>query len=117
MKKAAPILVTETGLKTALKEGFLIEVVCREEPERRLNAWYGNWIVRAVSQDGSVEKLLVTSRDGQKDTAEHRQFKTAVGLISFIMGLGLKGVHIPFEPGGRTLQPAAIQRENPKPEL
>ena len=37
-------------------------------------------------------------------------------LPSFV-GLGLKGVHIPFEPGGRTLQPAAIQRDIPKPEL
>ena len=117
MKKAAPTLVTETGLKRALAEGFLIEVVCQEEPERRHNAWYGSWIVRAVSQDGTIEILLVTDREGRKDTAELRQFKTAVGLVSFVAGLGLRGVNIPMVPGGRFLQPGPIVQAGPKSEF
>lgn len=105
MNEVAPDMVTETGLKDSLRKGLLIQVVCREEPEQRYNAWYGNWIVRVVTEDGTVEQVLVTDREKRKKEAEIRQFKTAVGIISFLVGLGSSGICLPVRAGESMLQP------------
>ncbi len=83
----APNVVSEEGLRMYVRQGFRLEVVCRAVPERRYNAWYGKWIIRAVSPDGLGEKLLVTSRSILKV----REFKTLTGLVSFLQEFGFHG--------------------------
>lgn len=93
----APNVVSEEGLRMYVRQGFRLEVVCRTVPERRYNAWYGKWIIRAVSPDGLAEKLLVTSRSILKV----REFKTLTGLVSFLQEFGFAVLSVPMEDGGR----------------
>jgi len=97
MIEEAPNVVTEDGLRGLLADGYLVEVVCKEEAEKRHNSWYGTWVVRAVHEDGRDDKMLVTSRSYLKI----REFKTIVGLVSFLADMGCKTASIPLEEGGR----------------
>ena len=97
MTEEAPNVVTEDGLRGLLADGYLIEVVCKEAAEKRHNSWYGTWVVRAVTEDGRDDKMLVTSRSYLKV----REFKTIVGLVSFLADMGCKTASIPLEEGGR----------------
>ena len=97
MIEEAPNVVTEDGLRSLLADGYLIEVVCREAAEKRHNSWYGIWVVRAVAEDGRDDKMLVTSRSYLKV----REFRTIVGLVSFLADMGCKSASIPLEDGGR----------------
>jgi stalled ribosome rescue protein Dom34 len=97
MIEEAPNVVTVDGLRGLLAEGYLLEVVCKEAGEKRHNSWYGTWVVRAVAEDGRADKMLVTSRSYLKV----REFKTIVGLVSFLAEMGCKSVSIPLEEGGR----------------
>jgi len=97
MIEDTPNVVTEDGLRSLLGRGYFIEVVCKEAGERRHNTWYGVWIARAVSADGHDEKLLVTSRSVLKV----REFKTIVGLVSFLAEMGCDAARIPLKEGGR----------------
>jgi len=97
MIEEAPNVVTEDGLRSLLADGYLIEVVCREAAERRHNTWYGIWVVRAVAEDGRDDKMLVTSRSYLKV----REFRTIVGLVSFLADMGCKSACIPLEAGAR----------------
>lgn len=93
----APNVVSEEGLRTLLGEGYTAEVVCRTEPIRRAAAqWAGLWTIHCVAPDGASRRLLVTARN----TMAEREFKTINGLVSFLVGLGLKVVSIPMEEGG-----------------
>ena len=97
MIEEAPNVVTEDGLRGLLAEGYLIEVVCKERAEKRHNSWYGSWVIRAVATDGRDDKMLVTSRSVLK----LRDFKTIVGLVSFLADMGCTTASIPLEEGGR----------------
>ncbi len=97
MLEEAPNVVTEEGLRGLLAQGYRAEVVCKETGEKRHNSWYGTWVVRAIGPDGRDEKLLVTSRSYLKV----REFKTVVGLVSFLYDIGMRTAHIPLEQGGR----------------
>lgn len=97
MIEEAPNVVTEDGLRGLLAEGYLIEVVCKEGAEKRHNSWYGTWVIRAVSPDGHDDKMLVTSRSVLK----LRDFRTIVGLVSFLADMGCTTAAIPLEQGGR----------------
>jgi hypothetical protein len=97
MIEEAPNVVTEDGMRGLLTEGYLIEVVCKEGAEKRHNSWYGSWVIRAVSADGRDDKMLVTSRSVLK----LRDFKTIVGLVSFLADMGCTTASIPLEEGGR----------------
>ncbi|WP_071676069.1 hypothetical protein [Nioella nitratireducens] len=97
MIEEAPNVVTEDGLRGLLTEGYLIEVVCKERAEKRHNSWYGSWVIRAVATDGRDDKMLVTSRSVLK----LRDFKTIVGLVSFLADMGCTTASIPLEEGGR----------------
>jgi stalled ribosome rescue protein Dom34 len=110
MIEEAPNVVTEDGLRGLLAEGYLIEVVCKEAAEKRQNAWYGNWVIRAVAEDGRNEKMLVTSRSVLK----LRDFKTIVGLISFLSNMGCKTASIPLEAGGRERHAAPGRTDEPR---
>lgn len=97
MLEEAPNVVTEEGVRQLLAQGYSAEVVCRTAAEKRLNAWYGSWYVRAIGPDGGNEKTVVTSRSYIKA----REFKTVAGLVSFLYDLGIRTVQIPLEQGGR----------------
>ncbi|MCA0206892.1 MAG: hypothetical protein LCH92_21320 [Proteobacteria bacterium] len=99
MIEEAPNVVTEDGLRSLMAEGYAIEVVCKEAGEKRHNSWYGIWVVRAVSDNGRAEKMLVTSRSYLKV----REFKTIVGVVSFLSEMGCPAARIPLLEGGREL--------------
>lgn len=92
-----PNVVTEDGLRGLLTEGYVIEVVCKEGAEKRHNSWYGAWVIRAVAPDGRPDKMLVTSRSLLK----LRDFKTIVGLVSFLADIGCTTASIPLVEGAR----------------
>lgn len=97
MIEETPNVVTEDGMRGLLSKGYFMEVVCKEAGERRHNTWYGVWVARAVSADGRDEKLLVTSRSVLKV----REFKTIVGMVSFLAEMGCDAARIPLKEGGR----------------
>ncbi|MFD1910918.1 hypothetical protein [Halodurantibacterium flavum] len=92
-----PNVVTEDGLRSLLADGYHLEVVCTEGAEKRHNSWYGIWVARAVAEDGRPDKMLVTSRSVLK----LREFKTIVGLVSFLAEMGCTTASIPLVEGGR----------------
>ncbi|NBE09441.1 hypothetical protein GU920_18010 [Rhodobacter sp. CCP-1] len=92
-----PNVVTEDGLRGLLTEGYVIEVVCKEGAEKRHNSWYGVWVIRAIASDGRPDKMLVTSRSLLK----LRDFKTIVGLVSFLADMGCTTASIPLVEGAR----------------
>jgi len=58
--------------------------------------------MRAISPDGH-EKLLVTARNRPSDDdIKVREFKTATGVISFLIGVGFSQAKIPFKDGTKT---------------
>lgn len=110
MIEEAPNVVTEDGLRGLLREGYLLEVVCKETAEKRHNSWYGIWVVRALSEDGRDDKMLVTSRSYLKI----REFRTIVGLVSFLADMGCTTASIPLEEGGRERHSAPGQTQAPR---
>ena len=92
-----PNVVREDGLRGLLAQGYLIKVVCKEGAEKRHNNWYGAWVIRAVAPDGRPDKMLVTSRSLLK----LRDFKTIVGLVSFLADMGCTTASIPLAEGAR----------------
>ena len=97
MDGAAPNVVTEDGLRDLLSASYLIEVICNQAAEKRHNSWYGSWVVHAVAKDGQDAKMLVTSRSVFK----LREFKTIVGLVSFLADMGCLSANIPLIAGRR----------------
>jgi hypothetical protein len=97
MMDETPNVVTEDGLRGLLTRGYLIEVVCKEGAEKRHNSWYGAWVIRAVAPDGRDDKMLVTSRSVLK----LRDFKTIVGVVSFLADMGCPTASIPLVEGAR----------------
>lgn len=101
--KTAPNVVTEGRLRSLMAEGFYAEVICTTSATRKAAVWYGKWVIRGVSHDGSSERLLVLSRaSADKDEVQIREFKTANGLISFLSDLGCSHANIPLKEGGRS---------------
>lgn len=96
----APNVVSEDGLKERLSEGWQIEVVCKKAGEKRHANWYGAWGVRIISPDGQTERTLVTFR---KDM-DQRLFRTANGLISFLVDCGVRIPSVPVHEGDRAPQ-------------
>ena len=91
----SPNVVTEDTLRGLLAEGYEIDVVCKDGASKRHNCWYGTWVIRAVLPDGGSGKALVTSRSLFKQ----REFKTIVGLVSFLADMGCRTASIPLEQG------------------
>ena len=105
LEQEAPNVVTETQFKSLMQSGYHAEVVCKTPARRKDSVWYGEWIIRAVNHDLSVERLLVPARSRPHDDEgiRLREFKTANGLISFLEGLGFEEVSIPLRKGGRSV--------------
>ena len=91
-----PNVVTEEVLRGFLAGGYLLELVCTQSAEKRHNTWYGVWMARAVTEDGRHTMRLVTSRSILKT----REFKTIVGLVSFLAEMGCTTASIPLKEGG-----------------
>ena len=96
MIREAPNVVTEEGIRLLLEDGYVLEITCVESADKRHNAWYGGWTVHAVERDGNDRKLLVVSRG---TVIKAREFKTVVGLISYVHGHQFPLVTVPMEEG------------------
>jgi len=97
-----PNVTTEQGLRALAEEGHAVEVLCKAEPERKGPSWYGLWIMRTIGKDGQ-EKILVTARTRLTQNAiKVREFKTATGVISFLVGAGFSQASIPMKNGEKT---------------
>ena len=97
-----PNVTTEQGLRALAKEGHAVEVLCKAQPERKGPSWYGLWIMRTIGNDGQ-EKILVTARTRLTQNAiKVREFKTATGVISFLVGAGFSQANIPMKNGEKT---------------
>jgi len=97
-----PNVTTEQGLRALAEEGHAVEVLCKAEPERKGPSWYGLWIMRTIGNDGQ-EKILVTARTRLTQNAiKVREFKTATGVISFLVGAGFSQASIPMKNGEKT---------------
>lgn len=105
-QERTPNVVTEVQFKDLVEEqGFNVEVLINVDASRKAAVWYGEWVLRAVSPDGSVEKILVPARTSAGEGIRIRVFKTANGLISFLEGIGYAAVNIPLKEGHKTLLP------------
>ena len=92
-----PNVVSEDGFKQLLNEGYSAEIVCTQSAAKQHNTFTGIWIIRAVSQDDKIKKLLVTSRRDFKV----REFKTINGLLAFFDQFDVKIQQIPWIEGVR----------------
>lgn len=93
-----PVILT-SHMKDAIEEGAWIEVECVEAPERGGNTHRGGWTIFVCSDDGQGavhRSVYVTNRD-----LKPRVFKTAAGLMSFSMELGVKNFVCPLQEGAR----------------
>ena len=104
-------MVTEDGLRDLLTSGYLIEVICNQTAEKRHNSWYGSLVVHAVTEDGQDAKMLVTSRSVFK----LREFKTIVGLVSFLADMGCLSANIPLIRDDESV--TKLQRVSPQPPV
>ena len=97
-----PNVTTEQDLRALAEEGHTVEVLCKAEPERKGPSWYGLWIMRAIGND-EQGKTLVTARTRLTQNAiKVREFKTATGVISFLVGVGFFQASIPMQNGEKT---------------
>lgn len=97
-------VTTEQGLRELVENCHTVEVRCEAEPERKGPSWYGLWTVRTISPDGH-ERLLVTARNRPShNDIKVREFKTATGVISFLIGVGFSQANIPFKNGATSVQ-------------
>lgn len=103
MANFQPNVTTEQGLRELVENGHTVEVLCEGEPERKGPSWYGVWTMRTISPEGH-ERLLVTARNRPSHVdLKVREFKTATGVISFLIGVGFSQANIPFKDGAKTL--------------
>lgn len=98
--EAPPNVVSENGLRRDIGLGWDVEVVARQDAEKRSYNWYGEWTIRCISPDGKQEKHLITARND----LEFRVFKTANAVISFLHDLGFSRATLPLREGGRCRQ-------------
>ena len=104
-----PNVVSEDGFKQLLDNGYFAEVVCTQSAAKQYNTFSGSWIIRAVSPDGQIEKVLVTSRRDFKV----REFKTTNGLLGFFDQFKINIHQIPWYEGVRArFQLASSQNED-----
>ena len=108
-----PNVVSEDGFKQLLDEGYFAEVVCMQSATKQYNTFSGNWIIRAVSPDGQIEKILVTSRREFKV----REFKTTNGLLGFFDQFDIGVQRIPWYEGVRArIQLPDFENKDPADE-
>ena len=97
-----PNVTTEQGLRALAEDGHTIEVLCKADPERKGPSWYGLWIMRTVGNDGQVKTLVTARTRLMQNAIKVREFKTATGVISFLVGVGFPQASIPMKNGEKT---------------
>jgi hypothetical protein len=106
MRNLTPVIL-QAGLKEALSEGGIVEVLCIEDARQARTVWQGTW--RIQLRFGDQTALLVISRG-----LEPREFKTVTGLISFAVELGLTTVPVPLMKGEKAIWTHGAEAD-PKP--
>lgn len=106
MRDLVPV-VFETGLKEALRNGGIVEILCVAEAEKNFNIYQGAWKIRVHIGDQTA--YLATSR-----STAPREFKTVTGLISFALDLGFSIVSIPLRQGECVVWSNGSERSSPR---
>ena len=97
----APDVVSEILFKDLLGHGYSTHILCAEDAFIRSNVWVGLWYLRAVSPDGTIERVMQTTRKKKTDIGfTLRGFKSLNGLNSYIYGLGYEFISVPYFAGG-----------------
>ena len=104
LAEEAPNVVSAEGLRLLLDDGYQVVVVCEGESRKRDTQWAGRWIIRALGADERSERILVSSRGNLRA----REFKTTLGLISFLQEMGFDTVTIPLREGSRAVQTRGV---------
>ena len=99
MREISPV-ISLAGLREALDDGGTIEVECVDTPFRQTNSYRGAWKFYVIAEiDGTTHRLLfVHGRD-----IRPRIIRTATGLSSFAIELGVSPVAIPRIAGERAV--------------
>lgn len=113
LAEEAPNVVTEEGFRLLLDKGYEAQVLCLEDPERRTTQWHGLWAVRGVGPKGQPDCVLVTTRR----SIQAREFKTSLGIISFLVQMGYDIVSLPMRKGARALQMRGAHPDRSAPEV
>lgn len=101
LENEAPNMISKAYLVELVNAGYRAEVVCQADAFVKSSVWYGEWYIRVVSPDGLATKYLTaTTQPGPEDEIEFRVFKTANGLISFMVWAGFTYTTVPFVAGG-----------------
>lgn len=111
-----PNVVSEEGFRLLLGEGYDAQVLCLEDPEKRQTQWHGRWAVRALGGEGRTDCVLVTTR-GHRGALQAREFKTSLGLISFLVQMGFEIVSLPMRAGIRVVQTKPAIRNSSDPAM
>ncbi|OWU72314.1 hypothetical protein ATO3_17400 [Marinibacterium profundimaris] len=93
-------MISLAGLREALDAGGIVEVECIDAPFRQTNSYRGAWKFYVIAEvDGAEHRLLfVHGRD-----IKARVIRTATGLISFGIELGVSPIAIPLHAGERAI--------------
>ena len=92
-------IATEARFRALAESGYRVEVLCLEAAQRKGPTYYGLWVMRAVSDEGDEKRLVTARTRTTQNDIKIREFKTATGVISFLMGLGLPCAKIPLQEG------------------
>ena len=88
----------KTGCAASLPRAISSRWSARKAPRSAITVWYGTWVIRAVAPGwGETTRCFVTSRSVLK----LRDFKTIVGLVSFLADMGCTTASIPLVEGAR----------------
>ena len=93
-KKATDVLY-EAAIPTEMEKGWRLEISCFRDVEKRFNAFHGSWAVALLSPEGEPEqrRVLLTS------AGIFKEFKTVVGLFSFLQKAGFRAPQFPIYDG------------------
>lgn len=101
LKDEAPNILTKAYFIELVNAGYRADVICQSDAFSKASVWYGEWLICAVSPDGSEEKFVTSTTD--EDGIQFRVFKTANGILSFMEAAGFTYTTIPFKEGARTV--------------
>ncbi|RLQ84955.1 hypothetical protein D8780_15305 [Notoacmeibacter ruber] len=94
--------VVEVRFRQLLQDGMQIWVVCEQDARPAQSMWNGRWSLRAVDQATGEHYTLVSHRALKTfphSSIEPRRLRTATGLISLLVGLGIENVCLPTRKG------------------
>ncbi|MFV1630780.1 hypothetical protein [Phaeobacter sp. JH20_18] len=94
-----PNVITEVALKQRLQSGSVLAIRCSRLPTRTASTWHGIWTMEVHHPDGNAQ-MLVTARSRLAGEIAVRQFKTATGIVSFLVDCGFSKVTFPVTEGG-----------------